>query len=169
MSRTSSIEIFTVILLHNNGQYLLLQRSPEKKFAPNQWTGIGGRVEADEYLDLVSSALRELEEETGFSRSEVTAFTLRRAVLTNRPSKPLGVILYFTGELLIKALPDCPEGQLAWVDPESFSALDIIETTRPTLPCLVDDMGKCPYGEEPVKTGLAVFNHNEEFERVLWG
>jgi 8-oxo-dGTP diphosphatase len=43
---------YTVVLLRHNGRFLLLQRSAAKAFAPQRWTGLGGRVEPAEFTDL---------------------------------------------------------------------------------------------------------------------
>lgn len=63
-----SIEIYTVTFLCNSERYLLLQRSPDKTFAPMRWTGLGGKVELDELSSLRASALREVWEETGIAK-----------------------------------------------------------------------------------------------------
>ena len=51
------------IFVKKDGKYLLLKRSPHKKFAPNFIHPIGGKIDADEnpYLGV----LRELKEEAG--------------------------------------------------------------------------------------------------------
>lgn len=58
--------LYTVIFLYKQSEFLLLQRSPEKQFAPNRWTGVGGKVERGERGDLGASALRELKEEGAY-------------------------------------------------------------------------------------------------------
>jgi 8-oxo-dGTP diphosphatase len=79
MSSPNQFEAYSVILLENSGRFLLLKRSLAKTFAPNRWTGIGGRVEAEEFGDLKASALRELQEEAGFEPADLENFTLQVA------------------------------------------------------------------------------------------
>ncbi len=169
MTSLHVLEAYTVILLKHADHYLLLQRSQSKSFAPNRWTGVGGHVEQGEYADLDASALRELYEETGITGRSVQNFALRRVLLTNRPGRPLGIVLYYTGTLAKQVLPNCPEGSLAWKRAEEFASLDIIETTRPVLDCLVEDFRRDPAGKEPVKTGLGVFCLDGAFRKVIWG
>ena len=169
MLKPTALEAFTVILLRCADRYLLLQRSPAKSFAPGRWTGVGGHVEPDEFADLYASALRELQEETGITLAEVQGFSLRRLLLTNRPGRSFGVILYFTGTLAQAVLPDCPEGTLAWKRVDEFPALDIIDNTRPVLDCLVEDLLTDPAGARPPRTGLAIFTPDGQFQQVLWG
>ena len=77
----------------------MLERAATKRMHPGLWTGMGGRVEADEMGDLTASALRELHEESGIGARDVTDFALRRVVFHARPGAPLTTLLYFTGTL----------------------------------------------------------------------
>ncbi len=49
MPSPNQFEAYSVVLLEHGGRFLLLKRSASKAFAPNRWTGIGGRVEAGEF------------------------------------------------------------------------------------------------------------------------
>jgi len=162
------LESHSVILLESRGKFLMLKRAATKRFAPNRWTGVGGRVEANEYATLTASALRELREETGLEEGDVQGFTLRRAVLVARPGGTLNVLLYFTGLLQEQVLPDCPEGTLAWVEAGEMANLDIIETSRPVLPRLAEDIFRDPLGAEVVRVGIAVFDEAGAFQRIGW-
>jgi 8-oxo-dGTP diphosphatase len=169
VNRPDRLESYSVILLEHQGRFLLLKRAPSKQFAPNQWTGVGGRVEPAEFDGLVEAALRELREETGIEGAQVQGFTLRRVVMVARPGFALTVLLYFTGQAVQAPLPACPEGQLAWLDPCQVEALDIVETSRPVLPILIQDVQRDPSAQEPVRLGVAVFDGQGRFLEVLWG
>jgi len=164
-----AIDVLSVVFLYCDGRYLLLQRSPWKAFAPMRWTGLGGHVESNEYSSLRASALREIWEESGIVEKDILNFALRRVLLINRPGESLGVLFYFTGELQECILPACPEGELSWLSPEQFDSVDIIETTRLVLACLVEDVRCDPGGSHPVATGLGVFNAQGLFQGVVWG
>jgi 8-oxo-dGTP diphosphatase len=159
---------YTTLFLLFGGKWLLLKRSPQKRFLPNRYTGLGGRVEADELGDLRCSVLRELTEETGLAESDLECLTLRRMLTHNRPGEPLTVLFYFTAELERYALPDCTEGTLHWMLPQDFSALDIIETTAQVLPKLVEDVAREPSGTDTVGLGVAHYE-TAELTRVVWG
>ena len=159
---------YTTLFLLFEGEWLLLRRSPQKRFLPNRWTGLGGRVEADELGDLRRSVLRELTEETDLTEADLEHLTLRRMLSHNRPGEPLTVLFYFTAELRRYALPDCTEGTLHWRLPQDFSALDIIETTAQVLPRLVEDVTREPSGTDTVRLGVAHYE-TAELTGVVWG
>ncbi len=168
MQKTDALEAYSVAVLRCADRFLLLQRSPEKQFAPGKWTGIGGHVEPDEYDRLRSAALREVQEEAGLPPGEIRNFVLRRAVLVSRPLQPFRVILYFTGLLDRRVTPACPEGTLDWKTEADFDRLDIIETTRPILHLLAADMQRDPDGLELPVTGVALFDQEGVFQTELW-
>ncbi len=151
----NGVAAYSMILLTCEGQYLLLERSATKRFAPGKWTGLGGRIGPDEFEDVHSAALRELREEAGIVPDQLSSFSLRRALLHNRPSEPLTLLLYFTGELGQQVLPDCPEGTLHWVHPNELDQHDLIDNAAVVIRLLIDDIARDPTGTEPVVVGAA--------------
>ncbi len=167
--KVNAAALFTVIVLRHGGRYLLLERAGTKRVHPGKWTGMGGRVEADEMDDLAASALRELREESGIVASAVRDFTLRRVVLHGRPGAPLTTLFYFTGTLAHRVLPHCPEGTLAWLSPAEWAGLPLIDNARPLLPLLFADQERDPAGHEPPHLGIARFAPDSTFINVVWG
>lgn len=164
----NAVTHYTALFLLFEGEWLLLRRSSDKRFLPNRYTGLGGRVEADELGDLRRSVLRELTEETGLAEADLEYLTLRRMLTHNRPGEPLTGLFYFTAELKRYALPDCTEGTLHWTLPPDFTGLDIIETTAQALPRLVEDVAREPSGTDSVRLGVAHYE-TAELTRVVWG
>lgn len=163
-----ALAAFSLILLRSGERVLLLERSREKRFAPGRWTGLGGRVEAGEFEDLPGAALRELTEETGLRPEQVQRFTLRRALLHNRPGVPLTVLLAFTGELPALVAPACPEGTLHWVRPQEFDRVDFIDNAGALIPLLVEDCARDPDGRDPPVVGAARYERDGTLAAIVW-
>ena len=59
-----------VSIVRNNGKLLLLKRHPNTKHYPNGWSFVCGRIESGERP--IDAAYREIEEETGLRRDDLT-------------------------------------------------------------------------------------------------
>lgn len=164
----NAVELFTVILLRHGERYLLLQRAASKRFAPNRWTGIGGRVEPDELADLSAAALRELHEESGIEQTDVQGFALRRALLSLRPAGPLTLLLYFSGRLAQAVTPHCPEGTLSWRAEAEIAGLDVIENTAAVLPLLIADEKADPDARGPLRLGASRYQPDGSLAGIVW-
>ena len=69
--------ITATAIIHKEGKYLIVQRSPNKKAFPRRWTVPGGSLDASDYINtpktnpdawyfpLTKSLKREIQEETG--------------------------------------------------------------------------------------------------------
>lgn len=167
MLKGNQVAHYTTIFLLFDDRWLLLKRSSSKRLLPNRYTGLGGRVETDEFGDLRRSVLRELFEETGMREGDLEHLALRRLLTHNRPGEPLTNLFYFTAALKDYALPDCTEGTLHWTEPENFAGLDVIETTAQVLPRLVEDVAHEPAGTDTVRLGAAHYGP-DGLERVVW-
>jgi 8-oxo-dGTP diphosphatase len=168
MTITDTLESYTISLLRNAERFLLLQRSPTKKLFPGRWSGLGGKVETDEFGQIRASALREVWEEAGISPDEIRDFVLRRTLLVSRPLQPLRLLFYFTGVIDRASAPECTEGILFWKTAAEFDALDIIETTRPALYDLIADMNRDPHGNDLPKIGHSAFAPDGAFRQIVW-
>src|SRR5450631_2755350 len=65
----------TLCFITNGEDVLLMKRAAHKRIFPNLYNGIGGHIERDE--DPLSSALREIQEETGLTANTLNSLKLR--------------------------------------------------------------------------------------------
>jgi len=144
---------------------LLLKRAAWKQFAPNRWTGPGGKVEPSELGDLDASARRELFEETDLAPAEVSDLHLLRSLSFHHPIEGLVCLLYYIGECDCDRIPACNEGSLAWVHPSLLSSLDLIENTARVLPLLVVDRAR---RDRRVRCGVAAYDNQARLRTITW-
>jgi 8-oxo-dGTP pyrophosphatase MutT (NUDIX family) len=126
LQRNKFKDSYSVVFLLDSvkpNNVVLLKRAEWKKFAPNQFTGIGGHFELDEKAQ--DCAARELEEETGIKNIKLNRFA--QAVIGDRT-----LIDYFWG-LFTDKLPECNEGSLEWVGLTKIFDKPIIESTALVL------------------------------------
>jgi len=99
----------TLIFLIREDSVLLLKGAPTKRIWANKYNGVGGHVERGE--DIISSAKRELLEETGFSTDLRLVGTLQVDV---EPEAGISVYI-FTGESVKGDPHPSEEGSLDWI------------------------------------------------------
>jgi 8-oxo-dGTP diphosphatase len=124
----------TLIFLTCDGKVLLLKGSPEKRLWAGLYNGIGGHIEPGE--DVLSSARRELHEETGL---DIPNLWLCGTVIIDTGANP-GISLYvLRGEIsednCAPDVPiDSPDGTLQWVPLSRVYQLPLVEDLPTLLP-----------------------------------
>ncbi len=119
----------TLIFIFHNGRVLLLQGAPDKKIWAGKFNGIGGHLEKGE--DILSSARRELREETGLSNIELN---LRGNILIDSGNQA-GILLFvFRGDAQSDEVVSSTEGQLKWIGMDELENIDLVEDLRDLIP-----------------------------------
>lgn len=111
---------------------ILLKRSAKKKFAPNFYTGIGGKIGDLPGLENetpLEGAYRELSEET---RGELSKENIKLVEFARCVYESGLKLYYFRGEYEKKTLPffSSKDGTLEWVGTEKLLDREFIPTTK---------------------------------------
>ncbi len=103
----------------------MLRRSGNVDFAPNMYTGVGGKIEKGE--GNYSGAARELNEELVGTFEKTSLHEFGRIIINGK-----AIISYFSLPFEADALPSTTEniGDLSWVSLDDIMQLEIIPTTK---------------------------------------
>jgi len=118
-----------IFVFNSEGAVLLLKGAPDKKIWAGHYNGIGGHIEAGE--DILTSAYRELREETG-----ITGVALRPVgqVMVAVDSKRGIALFIFKGFYAEGELRPSYEGDLEWINLSDLAGLPVVEDLPELLP-----------------------------------
>jgi 8-oxo-dGTP diphosphatase len=129
----------TLIFIQRGESFLLLRGAANKQLWANKFNGVGGHVERGE--DILSSARRELLEETGLS----VDISLK-GVVTVDVEERTGIGIYiFTGSSDQEEVRASDEGVLEWVKRDALESLPLVEDVR----IFLDRIIKMKAGDPP--------------------
>ncbi len=118
---------YTTVFLGNKTiptNLLLLKRRANVVVAPNLYTGVGGKIEQGE--SPMSSAIRELEEETSLNGYNLSEFA--RLIINNKR-----IYFFFYGIYELELIPKCTEGIIKRVDVAKIYDQNLIPTSATIL------------------------------------
>lgn len=140
----------TLIFIRKGDSLLLLRGADTKRIWANKYNGVGGHVERGE--DILSSARRELHEETGLS-TEIALC----GVVTVDVEPQIGVGIYiFSGVYTGGKLSSTHEGTLEWVKFVELKSLPLVADVK----SFIDRIVEMKPGEPPFSAHSFYNNEN---------
>jgi len=130
--------IASTAIIHKDGKYLLLKRSPDKKAFPGKWTVPGGGLEVDDYINspestaagqwyfaLEKSLRREIQEETSLEVDKLKY--LLDLTFIRSDNIPVLVLSYYCNYKSGEVKLDEDNVEYAWATYEEAKSYDLIE------------------------------------------
>ena len=126
------MRLTTLCYVERAGCWLMMHRT-RKSGDENagKWIGLGGHLEPGESPG--ECVRREIREEAGL---QVTDLRLRGIITFILPDWGDELTFLYTARTDTEALPDCPEGELAWIPADRVLSLPLWEGDRVFLPLL---------------------------------
>lgn len=119
------------IFIRKDDKYLMIRRSPLKKYLPNAVHPFGGKIDPNENPYL--GAQREILEETGF---KVKNMKLEAVILEILPEKDMPnnwLIFHFTADYDSGELNPNEEGEPVWLTAEEIPQQKLFPSVRQTI------------------------------------
>jgi len=116
------------IFIRKDGKYLMLKRSPLKKFAPNVVHPVGGKLDPDE--NPYSGAQREVLEEVGI---KVRNMRLEAVLLEIKPVQEMSnnwLIFHFSADYASGEIKNTEEGKLVYLRDEEILKQELFPSVR---------------------------------------
>ena len=118
----------TLIYITRGDKCLFIRKTRKGDMNLDKWLGIGGHFETDETPE--ECALRELKEESGIKREDLSDFEYRGLVTflsSEYESEYMHVFTASVPEAFEVPVKACDEGELAWVDLDKIKDLPVWE------------------------------------------
>ena len=113
----------TVCYIEKDGKYLMLHRTKKNNdINQGKWIGVGGKIEEGESPE--ECVIREVKEETGLTLKN---YTLRGLITYNFEENESEYMYIFTSNGFEGELTECQEGELAWIEKEKITTLNLWE------------------------------------------
>ena len=124
------------MFIRKDGKYLMLRRSPLKKYAPNVVHAVGGKVNIGE--NPFEAAVREAEEEAGLNVTNVQLEAVLQEMVPVKDEPYNWLIFYFSGDWASGKVKTTDEGELIWLTEPEIKIEDLFPSLRLVIDSILD-------------------------------
>ena len=103
-----------IAFLQNENKYLLMKRAENRTHYPGLWCGIGGGMKEYEAENPYKACLREIEEETGITSSDINSLDLMYVLICKNKGF-MRITYIFFGKTSKNDIIQSEEGELFWI------------------------------------------------------
>lgn len=118
--------------LFNQDNVLMMKKERSKIFDFEFWGGIGGHLEYEELNHPKLASYREIEEETGFKKSEIKNFRLKYILIESGSGEIRQQYVYF-GDTEHTNFISSDEGELFWIHKNDLLSLHMSKIIKFTI------------------------------------
>lgn len=119
------------VFVRKDGKYLMLARSPQKKYAPDVVHPIGGKLDPNE--NPYQCALRELFEEAGIQVKNVRLEAVLLEILPIPDEPNNWLIFHFSADWQSGKLKTTEEGEFVWLTASQIVKQKLFPSLRPVI------------------------------------
>jgi 8-oxo-dGTP diphosphatase len=124
------------VFIRKGDKYLVLRRSPHKRFAAGVVHPVGGKVELDE--DPYVGALREVREETGLAVKNMRLEAVLNEILPPPDFDRNWIIYHFSADYDSGEVIQTDEGELVWLSAEEIRQDKLFPSVRMIIEKILD-------------------------------
>ncbi|MGM1048134.1 MAG: NUDIX domain-containing protein [Bacillota bacterium] len=125
--------------LINQDKVLMMKKARSKLFNFEFWGGIGGHLEYEELNSPMEASYREIEEETGFIKSDIENFRLKYILIENSGGEIRQQYVYF-GETKHMNVISSDEGELFWIHKNELLQLHTSKIIKFTIKHFLENL-----------------------------
>ncbi|MBP1996784.1 NUDIX domain-containing protein [Paenibacillus eucommiae] len=104
----------TALLMNSRDELLMMKRSLTRTLSPGLWAAVGGHLEPHELNNPRAACLREIDEETGITNTEITGLHMQY-VLIRLNKNEVRQQFFYIGRTDKNPTRETDEGELHWI------------------------------------------------------
>jgi 8-oxo-dGTP diphosphatase len=124
------------VFIRKDDKYLVLRRSPLKKYAPNVIHPVGGKVDIGE--NPFEAAVREVKEEAGIDVKNMRLEAVLQEIEPHKGEPYNWLIFHFSADYDKGDVAQTEEGELTWMTAEQIKGEELFPSVRLVVEHILD-------------------------------